>query len=322
MDQQSSGLSLDRLRVFLAVVEHGGFTAAARHLRVSQPTVSFHVRELERAFGARLLSPRGRGHGLTPAGELVEAFARRVLGDVASTQRRLTSLEQGKAGRVRLGGSLAFEQAFFFDEVIAPFLDVHEQVELSIVFDTSRKIAEAVRERTVDLGYVMGAPVPPDLHYEHLHGSAVAFFVAGNHPLVAETSPSATAVGRAGLITVPMDSAEWAYYAQVLRAARMSRYRVALEVSGMQARVQAARSGLGVLVTFWPPYARRTELTGLHRLDLPGGPMQGPEFGLLRREDAPTDPPARALTSWLRNATRHQETVTGLPTGGSGRRVS
>ncbi|MFW6090883.1 MAG: LysR family transcriptional regulator [Actinomycetota bacterium] len=314
MDQQSSGISLDRLRVFVAVIEHGGFTAAARRLRVSQPTVSFHVRELERTFGASLLLPRGRGHGLTPAGELVQAFARRVLGDAASTQRRLTSLEQGKAGRVRLGASLAFEQAFFFDDVVAPFLDTHEQVELSIVFDTSPKIAEAVRERTVDLGYVMGAPAPPDLRYEHLHGSAVAFFVSSSHLLAAETAPSAAAVGGAGLITVPMDSAEWAYYAQVLRAARMSRYRVALEVSGMQARVQAARSGLGVLVTFWPPYAQRTELAGLRRLDLQGGPMQGPEFGLLRREDAPTDPPARALTSWLRDATRQQE----IGTGGGG----
>src|SRR5690606_20407254 len=108
------------------------------------------VRELERAFGAKLLSSRGRDHGLTAAGEVVASFARRVLGDVASTQRRLASLEQGKAGRVRLGASLAFEQAFFFDELIAPFLDAHEQVELSIVFDTSRKIAEAVLERTVD----------------------------------------------------------------------------------------------------------------------------------------------------------------------------
>lgn len=293
------GVSLDRLRVFVAVIEHGGFTAAAQHLQLSQPTVSFHIRELERSFGATLLSARGRDQGLTPAGELVHAYARRVLGDEATTRRRVRSLEQGKAGRVRLGASLAFEQGFFLDEVVGPFLASHEDVELSLVFDTSWKIAEAVRERAVDLGYVMGAPTPPDLHYERLHGSDVAFFVSESHPMAADPAPAAAEVAEAGLITAPMGTVEWGYYGQVLRAVGMRHYRVALEVSGMQARVLAARGGLGVLVTFWPPYARDAVLPGLRALPLPVGRDSGPEFGLVRRDDAPTDPPVRELTSWL-----------------------
>lgn len=294
------GVSLDRLRVFVAVIEHGGFTAAAHHLQLSQPTVSFHVRELERSFGVALLAARGREQSLTPAGELVHAYARRVLGDEATTRRRVHSLEQGNAGRVRLGASLAFEQGFFFDEVIRPFLAGHEDVELSLVFDTSWKMAEAVRERAVDLGYVMGAPTPPDLHYERLHGSSVAFFVSDRHPLADGSAPSAAEVAETGLITAPMGTVEWGYYGQVLRAVGMRQYRVALEVSGMQARVLAAQGGLGVLVTFWPPYARDAALPGLRAIPLPLGPDSGPEFGLVRRDDAPSDPPVRALTSWLR----------------------
>lgn len=56
-----------------------------------------------------------------PAGELVHAYAKRVLG----TRRRwVRSLEQGKAGRVRLGPSLAFEQGLL-DEVVRPLLASH-----------------------------------------------------------------------------------------------------------------------------------------------------------------------------------------------------
>ena len=51
-----AGLGLLRLRVFVAVVEQGGHTAAAAHLDMAQPTVSFHVKALEALLGARRLA--------------------------------------------------------------------------------------------------------------------------------------------------------------------------------------------------------------------------------------------------------------------------
>ena len=48
-----SGVSLQRLQVFVAVADHGGFSAAAAYLDLGQPTISFHIKALERLFGAR-----------------------------------------------------------------------------------------------------------------------------------------------------------------------------------------------------------------------------------------------------------------------------
>jgi len=291
-------LSITRLRIFAAVVEQGGYSAAASSLAISQPTVSFHVRALERAFGTPLVVYRGRRVHLTAAGQALYGLARRTLRDAEMLAAQLADLRAGRAGRVRLGASIAFEQAFFFDDVIAPFQQAHPTVELSLRFGHSVHMAEAVRAREIDLAYVARWHVPGDVVYEALHSSRLVFFAAEHHPL-AGAEVSFEQVGRAGLIAAPLDSAEWQYYGAVLRTAGLRHYRVALEVDGIQARILAAQAGLGVLGTFWPPYVREPRLPRLRAVRLPVAPA-GPEYGLLSRDEEPAAPPATAFAAWLR----------------------
>ncbi len=299
-----AGLSLLRLRVFVAVAEQGGYSAAARSLALSQPTVSFHVQALERAFGTSLLAYRGRRVHLTAAGEALYTLARRTLRDTEALTTQMASLRAGHAGRVRLGASIAFEQAFFFRTVVVPFARAHPGIELSLRFGTSRQMVEAVRTGEADLAYVMHCHMPADVRYVTLHASRIAFFVAEDHPLAAQPHPRADTVGAAGLITAPLDSAEWEYYGHALRAVGLHRYRVALEVSGIQARVLAAQAGLGVLVVFWPPYAREATLPGLRAVPVAGEPAGAPEFGLIERASEPAMRSVTSLAAWLRQVTR------------------
>lgn len=310
-------LSLMRLRVFAAVAEQGGYSAAARSLGLSQPTVSFHVQALEQAFGTTLLVYRERRAHLTPAGEGLYALARRTLRDVAELSAQIAGLAAGQAGRVRLAVSIAFEQAFFFREVVAPFTRAHPGIELCLRFGTSRQMVEAVRAREADVAYVMHCHMPSDVRYQPLHGSRAVFFAARTHPLAAQRDPAtarpdpatarpgpATAqAGEADLIAAPLDSAEWEYYGQVIRDAGLRHYRVALEITGIQARVLAAQAGLGVLAVFWPPYAGPVALPGLRPVQLGSDPRTGPEFGLVQRREEPVMRSVVALAAWLRDVT-------------------
>jgi DNA-binding transcriptional LysR family regulator len=296
-------LSTTRLRIFAAVVDHGGYSAAARGIGVSQATVSFHMRALERELGTGLLVYQGRRVLPTPAGEALYALARRTLRDVEELAARIAGLRAGRAGRVRLGASMAFEQQFFFDAIVAPYAREHPDVELSLRFGTSRRMVEAVREREADLAYIMRWRTPSDVRYTPLHPSRVAFFVADRHPLASARTVTADAIAEAGLITAPLDTVECDYYSHVLSDAGLRDHRVAVEVTGIQARVLAARAGLGVLVAFWPPFAPRVELPGLTRVGAEDA--YGPEFGLVQRLDEPVPPSVGAFTAWLRTAARH-----------------
>ncbi len=305
MDPQPlpADLSVTRLRIFAAVVEQGGYTAAARSLQLSQPTVSWHVQALERAFGTSLLVYRARRVHLTPAGEAVYTVACRTLRDVAELSAQITGLSNGQAGRVRLAASIAFEQAFFFDTVVAPFGRAHPDIGISLRFGTSRQMAEAVRAREADVAYVMHCHLPPDVRYRPLHSSRVVFFAATDHPLAARPALRDGWAADSSLITAPLDSAEWEYYGQALRAAGVHSYRVTLEISGIQARVLAAQAGLGVLPVFWPPYAGRAQLPGLRPLPLPGDPPAGPGFGLAERAEEPRSRSVTSLAAWVQQVT-------------------
>ena len=293
-----SDLSLLRLRIFAAIVEQGSYSAAAASQALSQPTVSFHARALERAFGTQLLVYRGRRVHPTAAGQALYRLAQRTVYDAEELSAHIADLRAGRAGRVRLGASVAFEQAFFFDDVVAPFHRAHPNGELVLRFGHSVRMTEAVRAREVDVAYVMRWHIPSDVHYTRLHGSRLVFFVADHHPLANSRQPSMDDVAAAGLIAAPLDSAERAYYAGVLREAGVLRYRVALEVDGIQARILAAQVGLGVLGTFWPPYVREVALPRLRALPLTPA-LAGPEFGLVSGDAEPSTPLVAAFTDWL-----------------------
>lgn len=75
------------LRYFIAVIDHGTFTAAARHCRVSQPTLSEGMGKLERLLGRALLERSNRRIQLTPAGTRFIAHARRIEAEFAEAER-------------------------------------------------------------------------------------------------------------------------------------------------------------------------------------------------------------------------------------------
>jgi DNA-binding transcriptional LysR family regulator len=90
-------VQLNQIRCFLAVVDHQGFAMAAVALRVSQPTVSQAVRELERDLGVQLFHRLGRGVALTSAGRALVGPARRILRDVVAAEGALVD----SAGQLR-----------------------------------------------------------------------------------------------------------------------------------------------------------------------------------------------------------------------------
>jgi LysR family carnitine catabolism transcriptional activator len=91
-------MDLRRLRLFLAVAEHGGFTAAADAVHVAQPAVSLAVRELEQELGAPLFTRSRAGARLTAAGEALLGPARQAIRDVehaADAVAAVTGLVRG-----------------------------------------------------------------------------------------------------------------------------------------------------------------------------------------------------------------------------------
>jgi DNA-binding transcriptional LysR family regulator len=125
-------MELRHLRYFLGVAEARSFSRAAARLNVTQPALSRQIRDLERELGIRLFDRTGRQVRLTPQGEDLLSRSRNALAEVEAIRDRARSLEEGRAGILRLGATPQVLQS-----IVAGFLTryrrSHPAVEVQLV---------------------------------------------------------------------------------------------------------------------------------------------------------------------------------------------
>lgn len=294
--------SMLRLQVFVSVVDQQGYSAAAGYLGIAQPSVSYHVRSLEKALGVELVIYRNRSIHLTPEGEQVYRAARTILNEGERLGDTIERMRGGQLGRIALGASIAFEHQFFFDLIVAPFLREHPEVHLALRFAHSIDLVEGVSTGSIDMAYVNDWQIPPELDFEPLHVSELVFLVSPHHELASRTRLDADDINDAGLITAPIDTGEVISYHEMLRSSGIRNPKMRIEIDGIQARKLAARAGLGVLATFAPAYAGDHAMDPLRTLRLDGETPQI-EFGMVTREGQPWTPLMEDMGAWLRSVT-------------------
>jgi DNA-binding transcriptional LysR family regulator len=98
-------MNLHHLRLFAAVVDHGGFTKAAAKLGLSQPAISKSLSELERTLNVRLIDRSGRAARLTHAGRALHARARELFGVERLAEQELREIRGLKRGRLRIAST-------------------------------------------------------------------------------------------------------------------------------------------------------------------------------------------------------------------------
>ncbi len=136
------------LRTFVAVVDAGGLTRAARRLRLSQPSVSVQMRRLEEKLGVRLLDRGARTVQPTADGEMLAAYARRIL---ALSEEAVTRIgAPALAGTVRLGTPEDFATTHLPD-VLARFARAHPHVALEVTTDLTLNLLDRFRTGAFDV---------------------------------------------------------------------------------------------------------------------------------------------------------------------------
>ena len=168
-----------RLQVFHAVAKHLSFTKAAEALFMTQPAVTFQIKQLEEHFNTRLFE---RGHGrisLTPAGDIVLDYAERILGLSAELDTRLKEMTGQIAGLLLVGASTTIAE-FLLPQVLGDFKSRHPNVVPRLFVANSGAVENRVAEHTLDIGFIE-APS---------HLAAVATDVCCEDELVVVCGPS------------------------------------------------------------------------------------------------------------------------------------
>ncbi|MGW2229999.1 transcriptional regulator CynR [Streptomyces formicae] len=150
---------LRHLRYLLAVAEHASFTYAAEELRVSQPTLSQQIKQLERTVGAQLLDRTGRAVRLTDAGSAYAHYARRALQDLAAAERALGEVADLSRGTLRLATTPTFT-AYLVGPLAARLHERHPGIALDVRERSQDDIESGLLADELDLGIAFDGPRP------------------------------------------------------------------------------------------------------------------------------------------------------------------
>ncbi|MEO8700306.1 MAG: LysR family transcriptional regulator [Kofleriaceae bacterium] len=155
----ASAFDLTQLHYVRAIAACGSMTSAAKHLRVSQPTLSVAVRDLEARLGASLFLRGVKGVKPTASGEILLGAIADVFALLRRTDERIRGLESTDVGRFVVGCYHSFG-AYFMPKVMKTMAMRFPRIELALWEGT----ADAVRDAAVDHALHFGVAVAPRSH--------------------------------------------------------------------------------------------------------------------------------------------------------------
>jgi DNA-binding transcriptional LysR family regulator len=179
-----------RLQVFYTVAKQLSFTKAAEQLFMTQPAVTFQVKQLEEHFNTRLFE---RSHGriaLTPAGRIVVEYAERILAMSEEMDTRVADLTGAVAGPLLLGASTTIAE-FILPQILGEFKALHPEVQAHMTVANSETIVNRVADHTIDVGLIESPSYLPSLQNEICCDDELVLICAPTHALAARRTVTA-----------------------------------------------------------------------------------------------------------------------------------
>ena len=258
-----------RLQVFHAVAKHLSFTRAAEALFMTQPAVTFQIRQLEEHFDTRLFD---RAHGriaLTAAGQLALEYAERILGMSAELDTRLKEMSGQVAGPLLIGASTTIAE-FLLPQVLGEFKSRYPGVVPRLFVANSEAVQLRIAERTLDLGFIEGDSHLPSLVTDVCCDDELQVVCAPSHPLARLTSATPKALTEHSYISREPGSGTREVIDHYLQKAGVApdTLQVVMELGSPEALKGLVATGLGFAIMSRTTVAKETQLGQLVRIPL------------------------------------------------------
>jgi DNA-binding transcriptional LysR family regulator len=153
-------MELNQLKIFTAVYRNRSFTKAASELRLSQPTVSEHIKNLEGALGCRLFDRVSRRILPTREAEILYPEAIHIVEEADQLQERVRS-SGGQIGGSLVVGVSTIPGSYILPQRAVAFPQQYPDVSFEILIDDSRRITDRVLNHELLVG-IVGAVMEPD----------------------------------------------------------------------------------------------------------------------------------------------------------------
>lgn len=297
-------MDIHQLETFLAVVEEGSFSGAAKALGRTQPAVSQVIGRLEDELGQRLFERPARRGGMTDAGKALVEYAQRLITVREQARVALEDVRALRAGRLAIAANEL--TCLYLLPVLDQFRRLYPGVSVTVQRSLASRVPASVLDYAVDLGVTTYRPAEPGLRAIVVYRDQLVFVVPPSHPLARRPEVSITMLGSESFVAHHVSSP---FRDRVVEAFRA--HRVTLQMPVEMPTIDAIKRfvALGHGVALLPGISVEDELRRgeLVRVPVPELAMERPLRLVLRREGELS----HAVRAFLSVAEHHATTAKG-----------
>ena len=258
-----------RLQVFHTVARHLSFTKAADQLFMTQPAVTFQIKQLEDQFSVRLFE---RTHGriaLTAAGRLVMEYAERILSLSEEMEKRVAELTGATGGPLLVGASTTIAE-FILPRILGEFKVSHPLVHVQLTVGNSEMIESRVADHGLDVGLIESPSHRPGLASEVCCQDELVVICPPTHRFARSSAVKPHELAGEPFVSREAGSGTREFTDQYLRRCKVAPedLNVVMELGSPEAIKGVVETGLGVSIVSRAILAKERKLATLAVLPL------------------------------------------------------
>ena len=297
-------MDLWQLQVFCKVVEEKSFSRAGKRIHLSQPTISSHIKDLEAHFGCRLIDRLSKQAVPTQAGELLYAYARKLILLKQEAESAMAGFMGKMKGTLAVGGS-TIPGGYILPGTIAKFTKAYPQIRISLSIADTEDITQAILSGVIEMGIVGAQARNKKLLQERLIDDDMRLIVPKGHPWASKRS-----VTLGMLRSEPFVSREPG--SGTLRSIELSLNRkgfsladlnIGLQMGNTVSVIQAVKGGAGVSILSTVAVQEDIEAGTLSALEVEGVDLVR-SFYLTRLKHRSISPIGQAFVDFLKETYR------------------
>ena len=237
-------MTLEQLRIFIAVAERQHLTQAAGALALTPAAVSASIKGLEERYGVALFDRVGRRIELSAAGRAFLAEAKAALAMARNAERTLAELSGLQRGTLDIHASQTIA-SYWLPPLLVQFRQRYPNIQLSLTAGNTRSVAQAVLEGAADIGFIEGGIDEAELQVQTVGDDRMVVVVAPGHPWAGRRQPALADLVEGEWIMREQGSGTRSAFENAMEAAGVAaaQLKVVLELPSNEAVRAAVASG-------------------------------------------------------------------------------
>jgi len=243
-------ITIQQMEILVALVETGSFTRAAGKCFLSQPSLTKQIQNLEEAAGTRLVNRGSAGISLTPEGQILHDYARRILRLREDAKERITRLKEQESGHIYICAS-TIPATYILPRLLGLLKQTYPDMQIHIQTHDSEETIQIVLNSQAELGFIGKEPSNRKLIAERLWKDRLVLAVPVAHPLAGRSVVTVEELAGIPFVLREKGSATRDIVEGCLQkrfGSSFSHFNVVCEMGSSEAVKEAIMAGLGVSI--------------------------------------------------------------------------